>query len=90
MMYDLNQRNHPAQHRALTTLLLGDTDGPATTTCRLGVLTTDTQTPVVSETTVSVDLLQALQIVTELRVDAVRQYLRVLAVDDIALSVEEP
>lgn len=74
----------------LTTLLLGDTDSPAATTSRLGVLTTDTQAPVVSETTVSADLLQALQIVTQLRVDTVRQDLRVLAIDDIALSVQEP
>ena len=36
------------------------------------------------------DLLQALQVVTQLRVDAVRQDLRVLAIGDIALSVEEP
>lgn len=43
-----------------------------------------------SETTVSADLLQALQIVTELRVDTVGQDLRALAVGDVALSVKEP
>ena len=74
----------------LTTLLLGDTDSPAATTRRLGVLATDAQAPVVSETTVSADLLQALQVVTQLRVDAVRQDLRVLAIGDITLSVKEP
>lgn len=74
----------------LTTLLLGHTDGPASPASRLGVLTTDTQAPVVAETPVGPDFLQALEIITELRVDTVGQELRVLAVDDIALPVEEP
>lgn len=43
-----------------------------------------------TETTVSTDLLQALEILTELAINTVRQDLGVLAVDDIALSVEEP
>jgi hypothetical protein len=54
------------------------------------VLTTDTEAPVVTETTVSADLLQALEIVTELAVDTVGKGLAVLAIDDIALPVEEP
>lgn len=74
----------------LTSLLLGDTDGAAPATGGLGVLSTDTETPVMTETTVSADLLQALEIVTELGVDVVGQDLVVLAVHDIALSVEEP
>lgn len=36
------------------------------------------------------DLLQALQIITELGVDTVGENLGVFAIDDIALSVEEP
>ena len=71
-------------------LLLGDTDGPATAAGRLGVLTTDTETPVVTKTTVTPDLLQPLQIVTELRFEIVGEDLVVLAVDDVALSVDEP
>lgn len=43
-----------------------------------------------TETTVSADLLQALEIVTELGVDTVGEDLAVLAIDDVALSVEEP
>ena len=43
-----------------------------------------------TETTVSADLLEALEIVTELGVDTVGKDLRVLTIDDIALSVEEP
>jgi hypothetical protein len=54
------------------------------------VLTTDTEAPVVTETTVSADLLQALKVVTELGVDTVGKGLAVLAIDDIALPVEEP
>jgi len=38
----------------------------------------------------STDLLQALQIITKLGVDTVRENLRVLAIDDIALTIEEP
>lgn len=43
-----------------------------------------------TETTVSTDLLEAFQIVTELGVDTVGENLGVLTIDDIALSVEEP
>lgn len=80
----------PKTIKPLATLLLGDTDSPATTTGSLGVLTTDTETPVVSETAVGTDLLEALKILTELGVDTVGQDVRVLAVNNVALSVEEP
>jgi hypothetical protein len=80
---------HAIENR-LTTLLLGHTDGPAATTGRLGVLATDAEAPVVAETTVGTDLLQALKIVTELGVNAVGEDLTVLAIDDVALPVEEP
>ena len=43
-----------------------------------------------TETTVRPDLLQTLQVVTEFRVDGVRQNLAVLAVDDVPLPVQEP
>jgi len=74
----------------LTTLLLGHTDGPAAATGCLGVLAADTEAPVVTETAVSADLLQALQVLAELGVDTVGEDLRVLAVDNVALTVEEP
>jgi len=44
----------------------------------------------VSETTVGADLLQALQVLAKLAVHTVGHDLVVLAVDDVALSVEEP
>ena len=79
-----------ARETHLTTLLLGHTDGPAATTGRLSVLTADAEAPVVTQTTVGTNLLQALEILTELGVDAVGEDLRVLAIDDVALTVEEP
>lgn len=79
-----------APENPLTTLLLGHTDGPAATAGRLGVLTTHTETPVVTKTAVSPDLLQALQVITELRVDTVGEDLNVLAIDNVAPAVEEP
>lgn len=71
-------------------LLLADTDGAATATGGLGVLSTDTETPVVTETTVGADLLQALEILTHLAVQVVGDNLGVLAIGDVALSVQEP
>lgn len=71
-------------------LLLADTDGTATAAGGLGVLTTHTQTPVVTQTSVGADLLEALEILTELGVDTVGDDLTVLAVGDVALSVQEP
>lgn len=54
------------------------------------MLTSNPQAPVVSQTTMGSDLLQALQILTQLALHAVCQHLGVFAVDDITLSVEEP
>jgi hypothetical protein len=54
------------------------------------VLTAHAETPVVAETTVGADLLEALEILTELGIDTVGENLRVLAVDNVALPVEEP
>jgi hypothetical protein len=54
------------------------------------VLTTDTEAPVVTKTTVGADLLQALEILTDLAVQGVGNNLGVLAIGDVALSVKEP
>jgi len=71
-------------------LLLGDTNDTTATAGSLGVLTTDTDAPVVTETTVSTDLLEAFQVLTHLVVKTVGQQLSVLAIDKVLLSVEEP
>jgi hypothetical protein len=54
------------------------------------MLTTDTEPPEVTETTVGTDLLETLEVVTHLRVDTVGENLRRLAVDDVLLPVQEP
>lgn len=61
-----------------------------TLTGGFGVLTPYAQAPVVTETTMRPNLLQSLQVVTELRVNGVRQNLAVLAVNDVPLPVQEP
>jgi hypothetical protein len=71
-------------------LLLADTDGATAAASGLGVLTTDTEAPVVTQTAVGADLLQALEILTDLGVETVGDNLGVLAIGDIALSVKEP
>lgn len=54
------------------------------------MLAPDPQAPVVPQTSVRADLLQSLQVVAQLAVDAVGEDLAVLAVDDVALPVQEP
>jgi hypothetical protein len=71
-------------------LLSNNTDSLASSTSSLGVLTSDTQSPVVSETSVGTHSLQTLEILTELVVKLVDKKVRILAVDNISLSVEEP
>ena len=81
----------PPHHNKKThLLLLADTDSATPSAGCLGVLTTDTETPVVTETSVCADLLETLKVVTELGVDTVSEDLAVLTLDNIALSVEEP
>merc|ERR1719300_2032252 len=70
-------------------LLLRDTGGASPPAGGLGVLAADADTPVVTETAVSSDLLRALEILTELVVQKVREDLGGLAVLDVLLSVEE-
>merc|ERR1719402_978943 len=70
-------------------LLLGDTDGATSPASGLGMLTADTDTPVVTQTTMGTDLLQALQILTKLVVQKVRKYLRGLTVLNVLLPVKE-
>ena len=71
-------------------LLLGHTHGFSLVSSGLGVLTSHTETPVVTEPTVSSDLLESLKILTELVVEDVGHHLGGLAVLDVALPVQEP
>ena len=54
------------------------------------MLTTDTQAPVVTQTSVGANLLQTLQVLAELVVQHVGQSLGGLAVLDVTPSVKEP
>ena len=80
----------PRRTRDNLALLLADTDGTATATSGLGVLSTHTETPVVTETAVGADTLETLKILTGLAVEGVGDNLGVLAIGDVALSVQEP
>jgi len=74
----------------LTLLLLRYTDCASTTTSSFGMLTTDTESPVVTQTTVSADLLQSLEILTQFVFQHVGRNLGEFAVFDVFLSVQEP
>jgi len=76
-------------HQSLL-LLVRDTNSASTTTSRLGVLTTDTEAPIVTETTVRADTLEALEVLTELVVETVGEDLGSLSVLGVLLSVQEP
>lgn len=54
------------------------------------MLTPDPKTPVMAETAMGPDLLQSLQIITEFAVNIICQNLAVLAIHNIALTIEEP
>ncbi|GMS96315.1 hypothetical protein PENTCL1PPCAC_18490, partial [Pristionchus entomophagus] len=74
----------------LSSLLLGHSDSASLAAGSLGVLSTDTESPVVTETSVEADLLQTLEILTPLVVDLGGTHLRGLSVLVVSLSVEEP
>ena len=73
-----------------STLLFRHTNSPSPPTSSLRMLAPHSQTPIMPQTSMRTDLLQTLQILTKLAVHSVGQDLRVLAIHDIALSVEEP
>lgn len=69
-------------------LLVGHSATAATR--RTGVLTTGTEVPVVTQTTVDAHLLHALEVVTQLGLHSVREQLGVLAGGEVLLPVKEP
>ena len=71
-------------------LLLRHTNRAAAAAGGLGVLTAHAQAPEVTQAAVGADLFETLQILAQLVVHGVGQHLRVLAIDDVALPVEEP
>lgn len=71
-------------------LLLRYTNSSSSPAGSLGVLTTHTQAPIVTHTSVGTDLLQPFQVLTELRIQVGRCQLAVFTIDNILLPVEEP
>ena len=67
-----------------------DTDGFSSSACGLGVLTSDLETPFVSDTLVTSDFIQSFDVFSELGFEDVRGDLEVLSFLVILLSVEEP
>ena len=83
------------QHTALKkwlacSLLLGDSESSTGSSSWLCLLTSDLVTQEVSETSVTSDLLQSFQILSELGVQGVGDQLGIVTVSDISLSVQEP
>ena len=85
-----NERKESVDALLTTRLLLGGRHGLAAATGALGVLAAHADAPVVAETTVRADLLEALEVLAELLLQRVRESLRVLARLVVFLSVEEP
>lgn len=85
---DFSSKGKILLHVKLNFLLLGRDN--LSSAGGLGMLTSDLETPVVSETSVGTDLLKALEILTELVVELVDKQVRVSAVSEVTLSVQEP
>merc|ERR1711915_289117 len=69
--------------------LFGHTNSLAGMTGGCCVLTSDTETPVMTKTAMSFDFLQAFQIFTQFILQSVSQNLRIFSVLDIFRSVQE-
>jgi hypothetical protein len=67
-----------------------DTDGLSASTGGLGVLASDLESPLVSETSVAPDLEESLDVFSELGFEDVGSNLQVLALLVVSLPVEEP
>merc|ERR1712119_3185 len=66
-IFSMGERWEKRQKQKLASLLLlGDANCATPPACGLGMLTTNTDSPVVSQTTVGADLLEALQVFTQL------------------------
>lgn len=72
------------------TLLLANTNGSSSSTGSLRMLSSYSETPVVSETTMCSYLLQSFQIFAKFAFHTVGQNLIIFAINNISLSVKEP
>ena len=89
ILSDLYYQQKTKNHRK-DLLLLGDTDSLALVSSGLGVLATGSEAPVVTQTTMGTDLLQTLQVLTDLVVQDISHHLIGLTILVVPLSIEEP
>jgi hypothetical protein len=75
------------EHRSL---LLGNSESSTGSTSGLGFLTSDLESPEMSETSVALNLFHSFQILSELGIELVGDELGPVAFSDISLSVQEP
>ena len=71
-------------------LLSGDSQCSASSSSGLGLLTSDLDSPEMSETSVGSNLLQSFEILSELGIELIGYELRPGSFSDISLSVQEP
>ena len=83
-------RNSNDKNSGLLSLLLGHTDGSASSTSGLGMLTSDSDSPEVSKTSVKSHLLHSFDIFTNLGVNSVGNKLLEFSFLVVLLSVEHP
>ena len=76
--------------RTCSSTLLGHTNSLTPATSGLGVLSTHTKAPVVTQTTVIPDLLEPLEIIPELHVQGIGNNLGIFTIFVVFLSVEKP
>lgn len=79
-----------SQKREDRLLLLGHSHSLSLVASSLGVLSSGSEAPVVTKTTMSSDLLKTLQVLTNLVVQDVSHHLVGLAILHITLSIQEP
>merc|ERR1711944_352240 len=76
--------------RLFFSLFLADTNCAPTTASCFGVLTSCSETPVMTQTSVSTDFFQSFQILTQFIVQKVCHDLAGFTILDVLLSVKEP
>lgn len=74
----------------LLTLLLRHTHSPPPPPRSLRMLPSNPQTPIMTQSTMGANLLQPLQVLAQFTFHPVGQYLRVLAIYNVSLTIEEP
>ena len=74
----------------LSFLLSFDTNGFSSSACGLSMLTSDFESPFVSNTFVTSDFVESFDIFSQFGLENVRSYLKVLSLLIISLSVQKP